>query len=136
MVDEEDPIVIDIGSGTLKAGFSSDDAPKCIFPTIIGKPKAPGVLVGMDQKDCYVGNEAFAKKSLLIIEEVVQKGIIQDVEQIQKIFEHLMNNELGVSPDEHKTILTEPPKNPKQIREKMTELMFTEFKVPKLYIGN
>ncbi len=48
MDDENEPIVIDLGSSTLKAGFASDDAPKCIMPMIIGKPKAPGVLVGMD----------------------------------------------------------------------------------------
>jgi hypothetical protein len=34
-------------------------------PTIIGKPKFPGVLVGMDQKEFYVGNEAKGKKHLL-----------------------------------------------------------------------
>ena len=71
MDEESEPIIIDIGSGTLKAGFASDDAPKCIVPMIIGKPKAPGILVGMDQKDCYVGQEAKAKKNLLIVEEQV-----------------------------------------------------------------
>jgi actin len=76
MEEDSEPIVIDIGSGTLKAGFASDDAPKCIMPMIIGKPKAPGVLVGMDQKDCYVGHEAKAKKNLLIIEEPVVAGVI------------------------------------------------------------
>ena len=49
MADEDsDPIIIDLGSGTLKAGFASDDAPKCNFPMIIGKPREPGILVGMD----------------------------------------------------------------------------------------
>lgn len=48
MDDDIDPIVIDNGSGFMKAGFAGDDAPKCIFPTIIGVPKSPGILVGMD----------------------------------------------------------------------------------------
>jgi actin-related protein len=35
--EEEDPaIVIDIGSFSIKAGFSGDDTPKVIIPTIIG----------------------------------------------------------------------------------------------------
>ena len=88
---ESEPIVIDIGSGTLKAGFASDDAPKCIMPMIIGKPRDPGVLVGMDQKDFYVGHEAKAKKNLLIIEEPVVAGMVMKIESIEKIFEHLMN---------------------------------------------
>lgn len=82
MEDDSEPIIIDIGSGTLKAGFASDDAPKCIVPMIIGKPKAPGILVGMDQKDCYVGHEAKAKKNLLITEEPVVKGQIESIESI------------------------------------------------------
>jgi hypothetical protein len=49
---------------------------------IIGKPKAPGLLVGMDQKDCYVGQEAKAKRNLLIIEEPVKRGVIVDQEAI------------------------------------------------------
>ena len=43
-----DAIMIDIGSYNLKAGFSGEDAPKVIMPTVIGKPKFPGLLVGMD----------------------------------------------------------------------------------------
>jgi actin-related protein len=62
MDDEVDPIIIDNGSGYMKAGFAGDDAPKCIFPTILGEPKSPGILVGMDQKEEYVGEEAKSKK--------------------------------------------------------------------------
>jgi actin len=123
MDEESEPIVIDIGSGTLKAGFASDDAPKVIMPMIIGKPKAPGILVGMDQKECYVGYEAKAKKNLLIMEEPVVGGVVQNFDSLQKIFEHLFNNELRVSPDEHKILLTEPPNNPKKNREEIVELM-------------
>jgi len=136
MEEESEPIVIDLGSGTLKAGFASDDAPKCIIPMIIGKPKDPGVLVGMDQKDCYVGHEAKAKKNLLIIEEPVVGGMVMNIESIKKIFDHLMNNELRVSPEEHKILLTEPPNNSKKNREELIDLMFQEFRCPKLYIGN
>jgi len=31
-------IVIDIGSGTIKAGFAGQDTPKSIFESVIGKP--------------------------------------------------------------------------------------------------
>lgn len=65
MDDEVQPIVIDNGSGFVKAGFADDDAPKFVFPTVIGVPKAPGILVGMDQKENYVGKEAIQKKQFL-----------------------------------------------------------------------
>ena len=31
-----------------QAGFSGDDAPRTVFPSIIGRPKMPGIMVGMD----------------------------------------------------------------------------------------
>jgi len=34
------------------------DAPRAVFPSIVGRPKMPGIMVGMDQKDSYVGDEA------------------------------------------------------------------------------
>ena len=54
-MEDSEAIMLDIGSYNIKAGFAGEDAPKVIMPTIIGKPKFPGVLVGMDQKDFYVG---------------------------------------------------------------------------------
>ena len=32
-------VVIDNGSGMVKAGISGEDAPRCVFPAIVGRPK-------------------------------------------------------------------------------------------------
>ena len=53
--DEVAALVVDNGSGMCKAGFAGDDAPRAVFPSIIGRPRQPGVMVGMGQKDSYVG---------------------------------------------------------------------------------
>lgn len=66
-MDDSVAVMLDIGSFNIKAGFAGEDAPKVIIPTILGRPKHPGVLVGMDQKDFYVGAEAISKKHLLTI---------------------------------------------------------------------
>lgn len=31
------PLVVDNGSGMVKAGFAGDDAPRCVFPSIVGR---------------------------------------------------------------------------------------------------
>ena len=38
---EEDvaALVIDNGSGMCKAGFAGDDAPRAVFPSIVGRPR-------------------------------------------------------------------------------------------------
>jgi actin-related protein len=63
-------------------------------------------------------------------------GVIRNIDSIKKILAHLMNNELRVAPEDHKILLTEPPNNPKKNREELIDLMFQEFRCPKLYLGN
>lgn len=47
MADEEDiaALVIDNGSGMCKAGFAGDDAPRSVFPSLIGRARQPGIMV-------------------------------------------------------------------------------------------
>ena len=55
MVEEQLVCVIDNGSGVIKAGFSGEDAPIAVFPSIIGWPKNS---IGGQAKDEYIGDEA------------------------------------------------------------------------------
>jgi len=69
MIDEESaPIVIDAGSLMLKAGFAGDDAPRAEFPSAVGRTRHQGVMVGMGQKDSYVGYEATGKGGNVVLE--------------------------------------------------------------------
>ena len=40
-------IVCDNGSGMVKAGFAGDDAPRAVFPSIVGHPRHQGVMVSL-----------------------------------------------------------------------------------------
>ena len=40
MADEDvAALVVDNGSGMCKAGFAGDDAPRAVFPSIVGRPR-------------------------------------------------------------------------------------------------
>lgn len=39
MDDEIASLVVDNGSGMCKAGFAGDDAPRAVFPSIVGRPR-------------------------------------------------------------------------------------------------
>ena len=43
--DEVAALVVDNGSGMCKAGFAGDDAPRAVFPSIVGRPRHQGVMV-------------------------------------------------------------------------------------------
>lgn len=100
-------MVIDNGTGCCKAGLSGEDAPRTKFPTLVGKPKMPSIMVGMDQKEAYVGQEAEAKKGVLNLRNPISHGIITNWEDITKIWHHTYYNELRVTPEEHPCLLTE-----------------------------
>jgi actin-related protein len=133
--DGDTAVVIDNGSGNIKAGLAGDDAPKSVFPSVVAYPKYEEAMVGMGHKEVLVGDEAQGMRGVMKLNYPIDHGIVNNWDDMEKIWQHTFAAELRVTPEDHPVMLTEAPANPKANREKMTQIMFETFNVPKLYIS-
>ncbi|EGX45110.1 Actin-like protein [Orbilia oligospora] len=127
------PVVIDNGSGTIKAGFAGEDTPKCFFNSFVGRPKHPRVLAGALEGDVFIGSRAQDLRGLLKIKYPLEHGIVTDWDDMERIWQYVYSDELKTLSEEHPVLLTEAPLNPRANRDMAAQIFFETFNVPALF---
>lgn len=94
------PIVIDNGSGTIRAGYAGEDLPKCYFPSFVGRPKHPRVLAGGLEGDTFIGNRAQELRGLLKIRYPLEHGVVTDWDDMERIWQYVYTDELKTLSEE------------------------------------
>ena len=137
------PIIIDLGSSEIKAGFSGDEKPTIIFKSYIGEPKYKKVFSALYKENQeiklhYVGEDCFKNIGLNKINHPIKHGILTNEQDIMPLFNHIYSK-LGVSTEEiseHPLLITEPLLNPYSNREKISNSLFDDMGVPAVFFAS
>ena len=129
------PLVLDNGSGTIRAGFAGTDLPAAYFPSYVGRPKHVRALAGALEGDVFIGPKAQELRGLLKIKYPLEHGIVTDWDDMEKIWTYVYEQELKTLSEEHPVLLTEPPLNPRQNRDTAAQILFEQFNVPAIYMS-
>lgn len=119
-------------------GFSGNIEPQYIIPTVIGTKGDEGKVTastGVEDLDFYIGDDAFSNSSTYQINYPIRHGLIDNWDNMERLWQRCMFEYLRCEPEEHFVMLTEPPLNPPENREFTAEIMFETFNVPGLYIA-
>ena len=158
---EEEVIVIDCGSGFIKAGFSGEDAPRICIPTLLGEQTGHDPRVGYEALQAYA-----AGLDDLTLRRPIERCDMHDMDSMKKIWEYVYRT-LNVDSDKYpvcefltfleKTLMyifhffflpiffkqvmltVAPPVQPtvsRITREKIAEIFFLHFRVPALCMYN
>ena len=138
MADEEKgPVILDNGSGVMKAGFGGQESPHVLFATVYGTAikestppasKKDDVTSNNDNNDekesssnndntnksendtqttlTFIGNDVRKKSDKDTIICPINKGIIEDWEIMEKLWNHTYMHELRIESEEHSVVLT------------------------------
>ncbi len=103
--DQEEYVVIDIGTGYLKAGFSGEDLPRVIIPTAVAEQVVEleeatvnpnGQTTEAKTKvNRLFGTPAFGGRGTHTLYKPVERGVITDDEHIKCLLTHIFETELG-----------------------------------------
>jgi len=130
-------IVCDNGTGFVKCGFAGANFPTSIFPSMVGRPimRFEEKIENVEIKDIMVGDEASKLRTMLEVTYPLDNGIVRNWDDALHVWNYAFFEKMKINPKDSKILLTEPPMNPKENREKMVQVMFETYGFKACYIA-
>ena len=134
------PIIVDLGTSTIKAGLSGQEKPSLIFPNYFGNMKYSKSICSwkQDEKKEIIGNECNKYFGVIKLKYPLSHGIFDEEKDIRPIFEYIYNN-LDMSYTEikeHPVLIAEPLLNPKENRKNIAKVLFDVYKIDQLFFAS
>ena len=134
--DESEVIVVDLGSGFIKAGYSGEDVPRVVIPTVLAEKvdeNSDDSGPGNDSQTKKVvsrkmGNDAYTCRDTHTLFDPIKRGEIHNWDHLSTLLEHLFYNELGVEPRNATVLMTDSLKSTQKDKQDLAAMMFDTFR--------
>nr|XP_033811850.1 actin-like [Geotrypetes seraphini] len=130
---DSNAVVLDMGSGSCKAGFSGAANPSSIVDSVVGYTLKKSPTTGEPKQEIWIGRAARMKSNLVLV-EFLKDGTIVDWEAVEDLWRYILYKELEVLPEKHAVLLSDSPYSTSTQRESMAEILFEYFNVPAMHV--
>lgn len=136
------PIVLEFGSAFTRIGFSGEDAPRIVKPTIVGykdvvskNDNLTSILTDTN-KHAFVGIVAIERRKELEIVYPIENRKIKDIQALKVIIQYAIERDLSITPDEHAAIVILPYPISDDEKEEITKMLLDDLNFPGVYVSS
>ena len=135
------PIIVDIGTSTIKAGISGQEKPSLVFPNYFGEKKYSKSIGSWEEdnkKNIIIGNDCNKYLGVIKLKYPLSHGIFNDIKDIESIFDYIYSNlDIGITEiKEHPVLIAEPILNPQENRINIAKVLFDKHKVENIFFAS
>lgn len=127
----EKVIIIDNGSGEIKAWIGEEEQPKVVLPSYIGYKKD---LKDNSKSEHFLDKEAKSQIDNLKLNHPIERGIIKNWDEIEKVYSYIFTNKLKIEPKGRSLLIPEPLMNPKDQKAKIAEIMLEKYEISSIFL--
>eukprot|EP01080_Neovahlkampfia_damariscottae_P003479 gene3479-6128_t len=122
-------VAIDNGTSSIKSIKEVYEKTENVsrIPNEFGRPFE---VTKIEEKEYYIGESLNQKRKELSISSPVERGVIKNFVDIEKIWDFVYNDEFKLNSKETPTFFTETVFYPKKIKEECVEILMETFEVP------
>ncbi|MHA2391686.1 MAG: hypothetical protein ACXAEX_06930 [Promethearchaeota archaeon] len=127
------PVIIDIGSAYVKVGFAGEPGPRFVFPCITGTEKYKSVMVDVNARSIYVGNDVSRMRGVLKIKHPIERGAIMDWDSFYEILNYIFYSLLRIENlSDYPVFYCESPFMNRETKEYIARLLFETHRIRSL----
>ena len=134
------PIIIDIGTSSIKAGLSGQEKPSLIFPNYFGEMKYSKSVGSWkdDDKKHIIGNDCNKYFGVVKLKYPLSHGIFNNSKDISSIFDYIYSNlDMSITEiKEHPVLIAEPLLNPQENRRNIAKVLFDTYKIEQIFFAS